>query len=69
MKLNFIFLLLIQHSNAVSNRIINGALARNGQFPHMVQIAIKTSGPTQYCGGSLLDDRWVLTVNLNLLRN
>lgn len=58
--------LVIQQTIALNNKIINGALARDGQFPHMVQIAIKPrDGPTQYCGGSLLDDRWVLTVKKN----
>lgn len=66
MELALILLLLVPHSIAVSNKIINGALASEGQFPHMVQLAIKTSGPSQYCGGSLISDQWILTVILKL---
>ncbi|XP_070509655.1 chymotrypsin-2-like [Chironomus tepperi] len=42
-------------------KIINGENAVDGQFPHMVQLSIKTPDQPQYCGGSLLNDRWVLT--------
>lgn len=62
MEVAFILLLLIPQALAVNSKIINGVLAIEGQFPHMVQLAVKTSGPTQYCGGSLISDQWVLTV-------
>lgn len=42
-------------------KIINGELAVKGQFPHMVQLAIKKNNSTKYCGGSLIDPSWVLT--------
>jgi secreted trypsin-like serine protease len=45
-----------------SNKIINGDLALDGQFPHMVQLSISTPDQTQYCGGSLLNEKWILTV-------
>lgn len=44
-----------------TSKIINGELAVEGQFPHMVQLAISKRDSTKYCGGSLLDTRWVLT--------
>lgn len=52
-------------TEAVS-KIINGENAVNGQFPHMVQLSIKSTDQPQYCGGSLLNDRWVLTVSYKI---
>lgn len=64
MELTLILLsLIIQQTFCVSHKIINGDLARDGQFPHMVQISIRTTESTQYCGGTLISDQWVLTVN------
>lgn len=61
----FLTLLAGAHSLDITNKIINGDLARDGQFPHLVQISIKSSkGPPQYCGGSLLNSEWVLTVKI-----
>jgi secreted trypsin-like serine protease len=48
---------------ASSSKIINGELAVEGQFPYMVQLAIKRKEATKYCGGSLIDAQWVLTVS------
>lgn len=48
-------------NSASSSKIINGELASEGQFPHMVQLAIRKTDSTKYCGGSLLDSQWVLT--------
>jgi secreted trypsin-like serine protease len=66
MKVIFLGFLIffIRHSSALNNKIINGQLARDAQFPHMTQISIKTknSDSKQYCGGSLLDNQWILTV-------
>jgi secreted trypsin-like serine protease len=63
MEVTLIFLsLIIQIVLGVNHKIINGALARDGQFPHMVQISIRTAESTQYCGGTLINDQWVLTV-------
>lgn len=59
--LNFIFLVSCASSGWTSSKIINGELAKEGQFPHVVQLAIKRTNATKYCGGSLLNDRWVLT--------
>lgn len=44
-----------------TSKVINGELASQGQFPHMVQLAIRKKDSTKYCGGSLLDSQWVLT--------
>jgi secreted trypsin-like serine protease len=49
-----------------NSKIVNGELAVEGQFPHMVQLSIRRREATKYCGGSLIDSQWVLTVrNLN----
>lgn len=48
---------------ASSGKIVNGELAVEGQFPHMVQLAIRRKDATKYCGGSLIDSQWVLTVS------
>lgn len=65
MKLCAIFILTLFGSSESNLKIINGELAMNGQFPHMVQLSIKTPDAPQYCGGSLLNNQWVLTVSLN----
>lgn len=48
---------------ASSSKIVNGELAVERQFPHMVQLAIRRREATKYCGGSLIDAQWVLTVS------
>lgn len=48
---------------ATNSKIINGELAVEGQFPYMVQLAIRRKETTKYCGGSLIDSQWVLTVS------
>lgn len=53
---------LVQDCSSVS-KIINGELAKDGQFPHMVQLSIRKLESNKYCGGSLLDSHWVLTVS------
>lgn len=65
MKLFTVLILVwitLDSTEAVS-KIINGENALDGQFPHMVQLSIKTPDAPQYCGGCLLNDRWVLTVS------
>lgn len=63
MKLRVILALVIclVHNCSSVSKIINGELAVEGQFPHMVQLSIQRVNSTKYCGGSLLDSRWVLT--------
>lgn len=46
------------------SKIINGELAVEGQFPHQVQLSIRNRDATRYCGGSLLNSQWVLTVSV-----
>lgn len=46
-----------------NSKIINGELAIEGQFPHMVQLAIRRREATKFCGGSLINAQWVLTVS------
>lgn len=41
-------------------RIIDGQLARAGQFPHHILLVVDN---TFWCGGSLIYQNWVLTVN------
>jgi secreted trypsin-like serine protease len=58
-------LLVIFSGNALAStnsKIVNGQLAKEGQFPHMVQLSIRRREATKYCGGSLIDSQWVLTV-------
>lgn len=52
---------------AANSKIINGELAVEGQFPHMVQLSIRRKEATKYCGGSLINSQWVLTVRGGLL--
>lgn len=49
-------------TSKISNRIINGNRATNQQFPWFVSVRAYTSrGLQSVCGGSLLNDQWVLT--------
>lgn len=51
-------------------RIVNGNLAYEGQFPHMVQLSIasyNTSSGRKYCGGSLINSEWIVTVRKRYL--
>ena len=59
--INVVAILAISQQTLSSNKIVNGELADEGQFPHMVQLAIRRNNTTKYCGGSLLDKQWVLT--------
>ena len=72
--MELLILLLVAFADDVfaasSGKIVNGELAVEEQFPHMVQLAIRRREATKYCGGSLIDSEWVLTVSeqkLNLL--
>jgi secreted trypsin-like serine protease len=44
-----------------STRIIGGKDAEAHEFPWQVLLFIKEPGGESYCGGSILNDRWVLT--------
>ncbi|XP_022218656.2 serine protease 1-like [Drosophila obscura] len=61
----FLCLLLVQLLVAgeanVLQRIVNGQLAKERQFPYVVQIWIDTHNVTSLCGGSIIANNWVLT--------
>jgi secreted trypsin-like serine protease len=42
-------------------RIVGGQTARGGQFPFVAAIYITTSTGTYFCGGSLINNQWILT--------
>ena len=67
MNLDLLAVLLIVFTSDVfagsSSKIVNGHLAVEGQFPHMVQLSIRRREATKYCAGSLIDEQWVLTVS------
>lgn len=44
-----------------NTRIVNGFQAEPGQFPHQVLLSITISGGRAVCGGSLLNNEWVIT--------
>ncbi|KAH8246421.1 hypothetical protein KR026_009881 [Drosophila bipectinata] len=46
----------------IGDRILDGVRVGLGVYPHMAAIAYNSFGTTEYrCGGSLIDDRYVLT--------
>ncbi|XP_022218653.2 serine protease 3-like [Drosophila obscura] len=61
----FLCLLLVQLLVAgeanVLQRIVNGKLAKERQFPYVVQILIDAHNVTSLCGGSIIANNWVLT--------
>jgi secreted trypsin-like serine protease len=44
-----------------SPRIVNGTAASEGEYPYQVFIEIDAPGGTSFCGGSLVEDRRILT--------
>ncbi|XP_023245472.1 chymotrypsin-1-like [Copidosoma floridanum] len=47
-------------SSFLSSRIIDGRVAPNGSFPYMASLRKKETGK-HFCGGSIINDRWILT--------
>lgn len=45
----------------VESRIVNGQNAKPGQFPYQALLIVNTRQGRAVCGGSLLNNRWVLT--------
>lgn len=48
-------------ASRVPPRIVLGATATTGQFPHQALLLITESNGRFMCGGTLLNNRWVLT--------
>lgn len=46
--------------NTIHQRIIGGTVSKEGDWPWMAAIQLKSNG-FLFCGGSLIKDRWVLT--------
>lgn len=45
----------------VTTRIINGEDAEEGQFPYQVSLRNERMGSQHFCGGSILNDEYILT--------
>ncbi|KNC23985.1 Serine proteases 1/2 [Lucilia cuprina] len=45
----------------IEGRITNGKNAAEGQFPYQVGLSFSSSNGGWWCGGSLIDNSWVLT--------
>ncbi|KAH0808034.1 hypothetical protein GEV33_014756 [Tenebrio molitor] len=64
--MKFFALLLVVFSSVLATpnhggRIVGGQTARGGQFPFVAAIYITTSTGTYFCGGSLINNQWILT--------
>lgn len=42
-------------------RIIGGQSAKSGQFPYQAGMFITKGAQSEFCGGSIISDRWILT--------
>lgn len=45
----------------IASRIVGGREAKLGEFPYQVAFSFKSDNPSVYCGGNLINDRWILT--------
>lgn len=46
-------------------RIVGGAVARPGQFPHAVALVLHlTQSRSSFCGGSIIHQNFILTVSV-----
>ncbi|XP_063913786.1 brachyurin-like [Zophobas morio] len=57
----FVTYLLTQADARTGSRIIGGNNAYAGQFPHAAAITVQTSNSRIFCGGTLINNEWVLT--------
>lgn len=48
-------------SVSIEGRITNGLTASEGQFPYQVGLSFGSSSGSWWCGGSIIDNQWVLT--------
>ncbi|XP_032290827.1 serine protease 3-like [Drosophila virilis] len=46
---------------SIQGRITNGKTASEGQFPYQVGLSFSSSSGGWWCGGSIIDNQWVLT--------
>ncbi|XP_064546279.1 serine protease 3-like [Drosophila montana] len=46
---------------SIQGRITNGKTATEGQFPYQVGLSFSGSSGSWWCGGSIIDNQWVLT--------
>ncbi|KAH8266161.1 hypothetical protein KR038_007467, partial [Drosophila bunnanda] len=46
---------------SIEGRITNGKTATAGQFPYQVGLSFGSSAGSWWCGGSIIDNEWVLT--------
>ena len=46
--------------------VTGGSPAAQGQFPHQVAVVTVSDTNMQFCGGTLIKHKWVLTVNFKL---
>lgn len=50
-----------------SMRIVGGAMARVGQFPHAAALILHLTGSrSSFCGGSIIHPNYVLTVSIKI---
>lgn len=53
---------MVVEPTSISNRIVNGNEAAEGQFPYQVSVLAQTTGGRFYvCGGSIITRQWVLS--------
>ncbi|XP_043648376.1 serine protease 1 [Drosophila teissieri] len=46
---------------SIEGRITNGKTASAGQFPYQVGLSFASTSGSWWCGGSIIDNQWVLT--------
>ncbi|XP_039487635.1 serine protease 1 isoform X2 [Drosophila santomea] len=46
---------------SIEGRITNGKTATAGQFPYQVGLSFASTSGSWWCGGSIIDNQWVLT--------
>ncbi|XP_011185180.1 serine protease 1 [Zeugodacus cucurbitae] len=52
---------ILAQPESIEGRITNGKDAAEGQFPYQVGLSFSSSSGGWWCGGSLIDNTWVLT--------
>ncbi|XP_011210977.2 serine protease 1 [Bactrocera dorsalis] len=52
---------ILAQPEGIQGRITNGKDAAEGQFPYQVGLSFSSSSGGWWCGGSLIDNTWILT--------